>query len=171
MAECAPAGIDLAAGRLADGLAGGPGLTDDDAEGPGGALGEAGCAANSLLAGPPAMGDADCDPGDGSPSADALDWPLDVASERPCDGDGTVLSACADDLLAGDPAGRVGVRCPEREAQQTHGANDQPDNKLSRDPGALAIRANWPPIRSHRGATLSLSRFIFSHRVALNAEN
>ena len=104
MAERAPAGIDLAAGRLADGLAAGPGLTDDDAEGPGGALGEAGCAANSLLAGPPAMGEADCDPGDGSPSADALDWPLDVASERPCDGDGTVLSACADDLLAGDPA-------------------------------------------------------------------
>jgi hypothetical protein len=104
MAERAPAGIDLAAGRLADGLAAGPGLTDDDAERPGGALGEAGCAANSLIAGPPAVGEADSDPGDGSPSADALDWPLDVASERPRDGDGSVLSACADDLLAGDPA-------------------------------------------------------------------
>jgi hypothetical protein len=107
MAERAPAGIDLAAGRLAQGLAAGPGPTDDDAEGPGAAFGEAGCAANSLLAGPPAMGEADCDPGDGSPPADALDGPLDVASERPCDGDGRVLLACADDLLAGDPASAV----------------------------------------------------------------
>lgn len=107
MAERAPGAIDLAAGRLAEGLAAGPGLTDDDAERPGGALGEADCAANSLLAEPPAMGEADRDPGDGSPPADALDWRLDVASERPCDGDGRVLSACADDLLAGDPASAV----------------------------------------------------------------
>jgi hypothetical protein len=99
MAERAPGGIDLAGGGVAERLAAGPRLTDDDAEGPGGAIGEAGCAANSLLAGPPAMGESDRDPGDGSPPADALDWLLDVASGRPCDRDGTAAGPRAVGLV------------------------------------------------------------------------